>query len=292
MPFRCLCRPMPPARLMSLVLPLTALLLTGCASGGLETGALGLAQPETGGTGAQAGSTPWQPRVANAREQEFEVKPETAQLIRKARALRETGEKAEALALLDKAASANTDPALVKERGLLSAELGKLASAEELLRKSIDPTAPDWRVHSALGATLSAAGRQSEARAEFARALELEPNHPSILNNLALTYAMEGQHDEAERRLRKAVGQGGATGQPAQNLALVLGLKGNIEEARKMTAAALPPEKAAANIAYLEKLRAGSSAVSESESASSETIRAAALAKNDDKPIMQLGATP
>jgi Flp pilus assembly protein TadD len=271
-----------------------ALLSAGCAGSGLETGALQLTSPDGAPVEAEPKSPAgWKASVARVKEPDFKVAPETGRLIKESRALREKGDKAAALDLLDKAPNAEQDLAIVKERGLLAAELGKVSRAEELLRKAATDKTPDWRVHSALGATLSAAGRQSDARAEFNKALALAPDHPAILNNLALSFAMEGKQDEAERILRKAVVQDGAEAQAQQNLALVLGLKGNLDEAKRVTRSVLPPDKAAANIAYLETLKTGDVKVSKADApAAQDLIRAAALAKDDGKPIMQLGSAP
>lgn len=282
-------------RAVPAALALSALLLGGCANGGLETSALQLNNPDGAATTASATAAEpantWQASVARAPEAGFTVKPETAALIRKARATRESGDKTKALAMLDEAPDADKDLALVKERGLLAAELGKLDKAQSLLRKAEDPKAPDWRVPSALGATLSAQGKQSEARAEFQKALTLAPDHPAILNNLALTYAMEGKHQEAETTLRKAVAQSDAGPQSKQNLAIVLGLEGNLDEARKLTTASLPPDKAAANVAYLERFKRGNASVSRADPATAGAVKQASVA-DDNKPIMQLGLAP
>ncbi|MCH9715917.1 MAG: tetratricopeptide repeat protein, partial [Gammaproteobacteria bacterium] len=85
---------------------------------------------------------------------------------------------------------------------------GQLAKAEKLLTRARDDHAPDWRVHSALGATLSARGNQQAAQIELSKALKLAPDHPSILNNLALSYALDGNHDQAETLLRRAAHDG------------------------------------------------------------------------------------
>ncbi len=281
----------PLGRAAILALPLTASLLAGCAEGALETSALSLENGKPADTAAAEPAAAWSTAVTR-KETEFKVTPETAALIKDARAMRDRGEKAKALEMLEKAPDADKDIALVKERGLLAAELGNLGKAEQLLRKAQDPARPDWRVHSALGATLSANGQQEQARIELKKALALAPDHPSILNNLALTYAMEGNQDEAERTLRKALSQNGPEQQPKQNLALVLGIKGNIDEARRVTAGALPPEKAAANIAYLEGLKNGHTAVSKADSAPAPAIKAASLERSAEKPIMNLGAGP
>jgi Flp pilus assembly protein TadD len=178
-----------------------------------------------------------------------------------ARVLRASGAKPEALAVLDKAAAGKqADRRLQLERGLLALELGETAKAEKLLRQAHDANAPDWRLHSALGAALASGGRQPEAQAQFAKALALAPDHPTVLNNLALSYALDGKVAEAEKLLRRARPDPAQTPQVKQNLALVVGLRGKFDEARALGEAALPPAKAGDNVAYLQRLAGAKSA--------------------------------
>jgi Flp pilus assembly protein TadD len=174
-----------------------------------------------------------------------------------ARALRDSGSAAQALAVLDKTSALRpADKQLMLERGLLSLDLGDPAKAEGLLRKAQDDKAPNWRLHSALGTALASRGKQPEAQAQFAKALELAPDHPSVLNNLALSYVLDGKTEEAERLLRKAR-QAKSQADPArlqQNLALVLGLRGKYEESRTAAGDALGSGKVQENVAYLQAL--------------------------------------
>lgn len=168
----------------------------------------------------------------------------------KAQKLRLAGDKAKALRTLDRAANADTDTQLLAERGMLALELGQLGKAETLLKKARDGGNTDWRVHSALGATYSARGKQQAAQLEFSKALKLAPDHPSILNNLALSYALDGNHEQAETLLRKAAATGTNRAKTSQNLALILGLNGQVGEAAKVSQAVLPAESVQANAAY------------------------------------------
>jgi len=216
---------------------------------------------------------------------DIEVSAPVAANIRKARDLRTAGKKAEALELLDKSAGADTDRALIGERGLLALELGQIDKSVALLARAQNPAKPDWRMQSAYGAALSAAGRQKEAQDQFSKALAAAPGQPSILNNLALSYALEGRKDEAENTLRQAAAQTGDP-QARQNLALVLGLNGKTGEASAITQSTLPPEKAKENLAYFEKL--GRTRVSEADGgATPAPMKSASVTA--DKPIMQLG---
>ena len=86
------------------------------------------------------------------------------------------------------------------------------------------------------------------------RALRLDPKRGNVLNNLALSYALDGKVAEAEQLLHKAQRSAGRAPQVQENLALVLGLRGRYEEARSAGQAALPPAKAEQNVAYLREL--------------------------------------
>lgn len=157
--------------------------------------------------------------------------------------------------MLDKLVEASPgDKAVRKEHALVSLEIGQLAKAERLLAAQIDPKAPDWHIHSAYGAALAAQGKYRQAQAEFARALEIAPDHPAILNNQALAYALEGRRTDAERLLRRITDSRSSdarAGKAKQNLALLLGLEGRAEEARKMGESVLPPEQARSNAELL-----------------------------------------
>jgi Flp pilus assembly protein TadD len=242
--------------------------LGGCAQGDLRLADLQASGPLAETASIESEARPPPPQQVQA----------SATAITRARALRAKGEKQRALTLLEQATAA--DPghkALAAELGLLALDLGHVQKAEAVLRKAIDPKAPDWRLHSGLGAAISAQGRQAEAQVEFGKALALAPDHPSVLNNLALSYALQGKHEEAERLLRRLSQGSGNHPQTRQNLALLLGLKGKIEEARKVSAMALPPEQARANVSYLQSLKAGkeSATVSRAEPAPQASVASA-----------------
>jgi Flp pilus assembly protein TadD len=212
-----------------------------------------------------------------------------------ARALRATGAKAEALSVLDTAAKGKAaDRRLTLERGLLALDLGDAAKAETLLRAAHDPKAPDWRLHSGLGAALASRGKQPEAQAQFAKALALAPNHPAVLNNLAISYALDGKAAEAEKVLRTAAAAKASPDAPKvrQNLALVLGLGGKYDESRSVGASTLSPDQAKANVAYLQKLAEARTAgwAPTTQPAEKEAARKSASAAAMPPPAYQLGA--
>jgi Flp pilus assembly protein TadD len=177
------------------------------------------------------------------------VSPRSADAaIAVARALRTEGDAKGALALLERSALEHpNDRALRRERGFLALELGQVAKAELLLRQALDNGKPDWQTYSAFGAALASAGRHPEAQEQFAKALALAPDHPSVLNNLALSYALDGKPTEAERLLRIAAWRRDTAPQVRKNLTLVQGVNGKLAEAQKRSKNTLSRPKAGAD---------------------------------------------
>ena len=261
-----------------------ALMTSACAQNGLNLPDMSLAPASDNGssmtsgmtTGSIASST-LEPVGSHDALAKAPVKPDTGKSLAEARKLREANKKAKALAVLDAASQVDPDnKVLLRERGLIAADLGRIGEAKDLLRSAIEPANPDWRTHSALGSVLAAEGKHTEAQGEFARALELAPDHPSVLNNLALSYALDGKPDRAEALLRQAAERSG-NGKTKQNLALLLGLRGHTDESRQVASSVLPHETAVANASYLSDLQSGNVKVSRAEqkaAASTKTARA------------------
>lgn len=149
------------------------------------------------------------------------------------RALKNAGKRAEALAVLEAASEANpVETALRVETGLLALELGQSAKALSTLRKAATGPVQDWRVLSGLGIAASAEGNQREAQRHFAKALELSPNNPAILNILAMSLILDRKLDQAETMLRRASKAGAGRQQVAQNLGLIKALRREADDGR------------------------------------------------------------
>lgn len=172
-----------------------------------------------------------------------------------ARNLKAMGEEKRALAVLQAVAVYHGDnKELAAEYGRLALSLGQVKVAEKVLAMADDPMKPDWRVVSARGTALAKQGRYQDSIPYFERALSLEPQHPSLLNNLAMAHAMAGDPAKAETLLRQAIDHGGDSKRMQQNLALVLGLQGRYEESTKVAAAVVPAQQAVADTAAMRKL--------------------------------------
>jgi Flp pilus assembly protein TadD len=162
-----------------------------------------------------------------------------------ARILRRQGDRTGALELLDQAASAAPkDARLFRDRGLLALELGAVARARDHLQRAVANGSRDWQTHSALGTALAASGKQKDAQQQFAEALKQAPDNPVVLNNLALSLALDGRRGEAEQTLRRASAgtEKEKDARVAQNLALLGRLGGrSVKPDDKAVGAPLPP---------------------------------------------------
>jgi Flp pilus assembly protein TadD len=171
-----------------------------------------------------------------------------------AKNLKAMGEKKQALAVVQQAAVFNgDDKKLASEYGRLALELEQISVAKQMLAVADDPTAPDWRVVSARGTVLAKEGKFAEAIDFYERALTLSQDQSSVMNNLAMAYAGNGDAAKAEAMLRQAEAKGGSA-KTRQNLALVLGLQGKFDESKTVSSADLGDAGAKSNSDYLRKM--------------------------------------
>jgi Flp pilus assembly protein TadD len=174
-----------------------------------------------------------------------------------AQALRATGQSAQALAVLQRASIENPhNEEVLGEYGRALSENGDYQQAFDVLNRAHTPDQPNWRILSAQGAVLDQMGRHAEAQRYYLTALRIVPNEPSVLSNLGLSYALTHDLLDAEKVLRQAVAQHPVDPRVQQNLALVVGLEGRFAEAESIASNDLPPDEAAANVAYLQQMLA------------------------------------
>jgi Flp pilus assembly protein TadD len=183
-------------------------------------------------------------------------------------ALRATGQRAQAVAVLEQATIVNPgNKALLGGFGRALADNGNFQQAFDVLSRAHSPANPDWRILSVQGTVLDQMGRHDEARRYYASALKIVPDEPSVLSNLGLSYMLSRELPKAEETLRQAYASGKADARVRQNLGLVIGLQGRFAEAEGIVKADLPADEAAANVTYLKEMlsrkdtRAGAAAV-------------------------------
>lgn len=165
------------------------------------------------------------------------------------RALLASGQRAQAVAVLQRAVLSN--PADLSLKGALGNALaanGQYEEALNMFQQAHTPDRPNWRVLSAQGAVLDQMGRPQDARKYYNTALRLVPNEPSVLSNLALSYALTGDLASAEKTLKKAADAPGADARVRQNLALIVGLQGRFADSERIAARDLSAQEAQANV--------------------------------------------
>jgi Flp pilus assembly protein TadD len=218
-------------------------------------GCLGRSDDVTGSVKIRSTDIPERQRAADlaARYQAQPNNPEV--VIEYARALRASGQRAQAVAVLQQASIHQPrNQALLAEYGRALAETGMYQQALGVMSRAHTPDKPDWRLLNAQGAVLDQMGNHADARRYYQTALKIVPDEPTVLSNLGLSYALSKELPRAEQTLRRAVAQADADVRIRQNLALVLGLQGKFAEAEKIAASDLPPDEARANVAYLREM--------------------------------------
>ena len=231
-----------------------AALMAGAVSGCKTTRSVDTTGSIASGSTARSDAD-WR-RDSEALAARFRSDPrDAANAIRYAQALRATGQRAQAAAVLETAAIHNPgNQALLGAYGRALADAGNFKQALEVLQRAHSPDQPDWRILSVQGAVLDQMGRHEEAQRYYASALRIVPEEPSVLSNLGLSYALSKDLPRAEQTLRRADSRGSTDKRVRQNLALVVGLQGRFQDAETIARADLPPDQAAENVAYLRRM--------------------------------------
>jgi Flp pilus assembly protein TadD len=252
--------------------------ITGATSGG---GLLAGGLFARGNSDPAAGSEDDARRNASAAAEQYRSNPRDPEgAIRHAAALRQSGQRAQAVAVLQRASI--HDPGNRKVLGAYGralADAGDLAQALDVLGRAHTPEQPDWRILSAQGAVLDQMGRYADARRYYDTALKIVPDEPSVMSNLGLSYALSKDLRKAEQTLRTASAKAAKDRRIRQNLALVIGLQGRFKEAEQIARADLPAAEAAENVAYLKQMLARQQAP---KPAARAPAQAAAEAEQDE----------
>jgi Flp pilus assembly protein TadD len=225
--------------------------LGGCQTMSDITGSLTSKADSNGPTDPQ--------RAADVYAERYRANPKDAEVaLAYGQALRANGQRTQAAAVLEQANIAHPgDKRLMAAWGRALADNGNFQQAFEVLSKAHTPDNPDWRILSVQGTTLDQLGRHEDARHYYEAALKIVPGEPSVLSNLGLSYMLTKELPKAEAALRQAYANPNADARVRQNLGLVIGLQGRFAEAEEIVKADLPPDEAAANVAYLKEMLRG-----------------------------------
>src|SRR3990170_4779931 len=239
-----------PRRAMALALLATtavAALLGGCTQTGLPFARLS-SEPKLAAADEIGAITQWSTAYAkNPRD------PKMA--LGYAAALKAIGSRDRALEALTEGYRANQDNCeIAAELGRLALDMGRLDIARQTLKVAEAQGVRDWKTLSAQGTLRAKQGQHAEAQQYYLAALQEQPDAVSVINNLALSYALDGKADKSEELLRKAIASGQDDKRVRQNLALMLGLQGKFDDARKVASTDMTEEEAQSNLAYLRNM--------------------------------------
>jgi Flp pilus assembly protein TadD len=174
-----------------------------------------------------------------------------------AAALKAIGSRDRALDVLTAGYRSNPDSGeIAAELGRLALDMNRLDIATQTLKTAEAQGIKDWKTLSAQGTLRAKRGQYAEAQQYFLAALQEQPDAVSVINNLALSYALDGKADKSEELLRKAVAGGQGDKRVRQNLAMVLGLQGKFEEARQVASVDMTEQEAKSSMAYMRNMLA------------------------------------
>jgi len=111
--------------------------------------------------------------------------------------------KAAAETLRKALALAPQDPALLMEAGNLAQARGETTQGLDFFRRAVAFDPVNAQARAFLAGNLSVLGRQKEARAEYAREIELNPSAPNSHAGVGLTHLLEGKFEEAAMAAQK-----------------------------------------------------------------------------------------
>ncbi len=183
-----------------------------------------------------------------------------------ARSLKAIGAKDQSLEVLKAAYRVNPNEGEVAaELGRVALEMNRIDIAGPALKSAEAQGVSDWKTLSAQGTLYAKKGEHEAAQQYFLAALQQKPDSASVINNLALSYALDGKAKESEALLRKAVANGQDDKRIRQNLAMVLGLQGKFSEARQVASVDMTEAQAKSSMSYLRNMLAAPTQVAAAE---------------------------
>ena len=131
-----------------------------------------------------------------------------------------------------------------------------IGDAETTLKTISEKEPKRWEIYSALGIINDRLQNYKKAQKSYKRALALSPNNVDVTNNLALSFALNGNLNEAIKLLENIVSNEKSSVQTRQNLALLYGLSGQLNKARNLSKADLTNLTVEKNILAYKELHA------------------------------------
>ncbi len=108
----------------------------------------------------------------------------------------------------------------------------------------------NYKIYNMLGLAHDLMGDQETAQMNYGRGLEISPDNISLLNNLALSFAFEGQYAPSIKLLSKAINLDYSVTKAQQNLVLAYVLSGEEAAGRKIGESLMTEEEMENNIRH------------------------------------------
>lgn len=170
------------------------------------------------------------------------------------RNLRYTGSGRTAVAVMKSyAVKYSDDPAFLIEFGKAKLAVSEAQGAIQYLKKAIEKGGDDWGAYSAMGIGYDLLQSYAEAWEAYEKALALSGNNPAVINNMALSAALNGKLPLAISVLEDAPLEARRYPQIRLNLALLYGIKGDLKKAEAMAKMDLDEEAVRNNLAVYER---------------------------------------
>lgn len=171
--------------------------------------------------------------------------------------LEKWGDQQGAMAVYRDGVAANPEDGDIRRayaRMLLAADdpMGARAHYEAALKVNED----DVKARSGLGVALDYMGEHAQAQKQYRSILEDDPRNLAVINNLAYSYVLSHRYNQAIQLLEPELQNPSATPAMRQNLALAYGMAGMDDDARRVAAMDLSPDKVAETMEYYRRQRA------------------------------------
>lgn len=171
--------------------------------------------------------------------------------------LRRVGKTADAVRLLQHAVVRLPDrPELLAELGKAQLAAGRPEEASVALRLAVANGSDDWRTYSAAGVAMDMLGEFQLAQESYGKALALSPGRTSVLNNMALSWALAGKIRSGIGILERISLRPAAGAQTRQNLALLYAMNGEADRAAQVARRDLSPKDLRHNLRIYSQIAA------------------------------------
>lgn len=124
--------------------------------------------------------------------------------------------------------------AIITEIAKVHYETQDYRQALEEIDTVINMQDSDWKLYSLRGVINDKLHYYSEAIASYNKALELSPDNPTVLNNMAVSMMMKGKYNEAEEYASRSIENPEVSTQAFKTYAKILAFKGDTQKAQEI----------------------------------------------------------